>query len=142
LYGLGGELLELLLQQLALLVLIPLTLHLFDLVVAALPRHPQRGAAAVPVDLGALERPQLGRPAEVAAAERRQQLLSIVCGDDRALAQVGKAGPAVSSDQDLRRVDVVVDEPPILHRPARVHHRQAHQHAEGDELERLGLLEG
>jgi len=44
----------------------PNQLDLLDLVVAALPRDPQRRAAAVAVDLGALERAKLRRPTEVA----------------------------------------------------------------------------
>ncbi len=48
-----------------------------------------------PVDLRALQRAQLGGAAEVAPAERREELLAAVMRDDGALAEVGEARAAV-----------------------------------------------
>ena len=62
-------------------------------------------------------------------------------GEDGALPEIREPRPPVSCHEHLCRVDVVMDEPRALERVASVQQARADEHAEGDELEGVGLLE-
>ena len=81
------------------------------------------------------------RSVEEKVEENRIYLSVALLGEDGALPEIGEPRPPVSCHEHLCRVDVVMDEPRALERVASVQQARAHEHAEGDELEGVGLLE-